>query len=116
MEALKEVTDWRVDFRQPNHTYLFDGTKVVAYIPWSEGKPVYFNRPGKLDRRGRKFVKADIKLFDQVRAQESTLIEVKGSTGGSYWVDPAAKTCTCPGYQFRGHCKHLEKVVDQTAK
>jgi len=109
MEALREVTEWNVDYRQPNHTYLFDGEKVIAYIKWHEGDPIYFNPPGKLNKARRKFVKADIGLFDQVNATESNLIEVKGSTGGSYWVDPDAETCTCPGFQFRGRCKHLEK-------
>ena len=66
MEALKEVTVWAVDYRQPNHTYLFDGERVVAYIPWHEGNPVVFPRREKLDKRGRKFVKADIKLFEKV--------------------------------------------------
>ena len=66
MEALREVTDWAVDYRQPNHTYLFDGERVVAYIKWSEGDPIAYNRREKLDRRGRKFVKADINLFNKV--------------------------------------------------
>lgn len=113
MEALKEITEWKVDFRQPNHTYLFDGEKAVAYIQWHEGAPIYFNRPTKIDKRGRKFVKADINLFDQItKPSKSHLIEFAGSAGGTYYVDPDANTCTCPGYQFRGRCKHLEKVVD----
>lgn len=105
MEALKEVTVWDVDFRQPNHIYLFDGEKAIAYIKWGEGEPIYFNRPSKIDRRGRKFVKADLDLFGPVKS-ESNLIKVQGSTG-TYYVDPNAGTCTCPGYQFRGKCKHL---------
>ncbi len=114
MEALREVTEWEVDFRQPNHIYLFDGSKVLAYIRWGEGEPIYFNTPGKLDKRGRKFVKADLTLFGPVEAK-SKLIEFTGSTGGTYYVDPDAKTCTCPGYSFRGKCKHVEKVLDISA-
>ena len=112
MEALREVTVWKVDYRQPNHIYLFDGSKVVAYIKWGEGEPIYFSRPGWFDRRGRKFVPADIKLFDKYEEQKSNLIEFTGSTGGTYYVDPDAKTCTCPGFSFRGKCKHVEKVLD----
>lgn len=114
MEALREVTVWDVDFRQPNHIYLFDGSKVLAYIKWGEGEPIYFKTPGKFDKRGRKFVKADINLFGPVQT-ESKLIEFTGSTGGTYYVDPDAKTCTCPGYSFRGRCKHVEKVLDNMA-
>ena len=112
MEALREVTVWDVEFRQPNHIYLFDGEKVLAYIKWGEGKPIYFNRPSKLDRRGRKFVKADIGLFGPVQT-ESNLIEFTGSTGGTYYVNSDEKTCTCPGFSFRGKCKHVEKVLDK---
>ena len=114
MEALREVTVWDVDFKQPNHIYLFDSSKVLAYIKWGEGEPVYFNTPGKLDKRGRKFVKADIGLFGPVQT-ESNLIEFTGSTGGTYYVNPDEKTCTCPGFSFRGKCKHVEKVLDNTA-
>lgn len=112
MEALKEVTVWEVDFRQPNHIYLFDGEKAVAYIKWGEGEPIYFNHPSKINRRGRKFVKADISLFNVSDQPKSTLIEVQGSTG-TYYVDPEAGTCTCPGFSFRGKCKHVEKALDK---
>lgn len=112
MEALKEITEWAVDFRQPNHTYLFDGEKALAYIQWHEGAPIYFNRPTKINRRGRKFVKADIGLFGSIQPK-SNLIEFTGSAGGTYYVDAEARSCTCPGYNFRGRCKHLEKVVNK---
>ncbi len=109
MEALKEVTVWEDLPKQPNHVYLFDGSKAIAYIPWGEGKPFYFKNGLTIDKRGRKFVKADLKLFEEVK-KESNLIEVKGSKGNSYWVDPDAQTCTCLGYTFRGTCKHLGEV------
>lgn len=115
MEALREVTEWKVDYRQPNHIYLFNGSKIIAYIRWGEGEPIYFKTPGKLDKRGRKFVKADIALFDVKDQPKSDLIECTGSTGGTYYVDPEAKTCTCPGFTFRGKCKHVDKVLDNMA-
>ena len=106
MEALKEVTVWEDVKVQPNHIYLFQGDKAHAYIKWGTSKPEYFKKPMQIDKRGRKFVKADIKLFE-VPKESSELIEVKGSKGNSYWVNPDEKTCTCPGFTFRGTCKHI---------
>ena len=108
MEALREITEWKDVAKSPNHIYLMDGSKAVAYIKWGTGSPEYFSKPMTIDKRGRKFVRADIKLF---KAQpKSNLIEIKGSKGDSYFVDPDAKTCTCAGFQFRGQCKHLVKA------
>lgn len=101
MEALRETTGGLF----PAHTYLLDGTKLVAYIKVGTKEPFYFKNGIKgFDKRGRKFEKADTKLFKQVK---STTITVKGSNGKEYQVDPEAKTCNCPGFTFRGACKHV---------
>lgn len=60
-EVLKEVTVWDVDFRQPNHVYLMDGSKVVAYQKWGEGEPIYYKTKQNLDKRRRSFVKIPLK-------------------------------------------------------
>jgi SWIM zinc finger len=109
MEALREVTVWDNVDVQTNHIYLFDGQKAVAYIKFGQGEPFYFSKPMTIDKRGRKFVKADAKLFKVKQA--SNLIEIKGSKGNSYFVDPDEKTCTCPGFTFRGACKHITEVL-----
>lgn len=107
MEAVKEVTKWEGDI-QANHTYLLDGDKMVAYIKFGKGDPFYFKNPIRIDKRGRKFERLTINPFD-VKIK-SDLVEVKGSKGNSYFVDPVEKTCTCPGFTFRGTCKHIEAV------
>lgn len=112
MEALKEVTVWDgIEHRQPNHIYLMDGDTALAYVKWGEGEPFYFKKGIKMDKRGRKFVKADMGLFKKVEPVE-TRLRVEGSKGAVYWVDPEEKTCTCPGYTFRGQCKHVAELVD----
>ncbi len=52
MEALRETTGGQFH----PHTYLLDGTKLVAYIKANEAVPFYFKNPIKgFDKRGRKF-------------------------------------------------------------
>jgi hypothetical protein len=105
MEALRETTGGL--FRP--HTYLLDGSTLVAYIKDNETQPYYFKNGIKgFDRRGRKFERADIKLFKDDEPKE-TRIRVEGSKGAVYWVDAEAGTCTCPGFTFRGDCKHIKE-------
>jgi hypothetical protein len=111
MIAVKEVTVWKVDYKQPNHVYLLDGDRIVAYIPWGEGEPVYSEHRSRIDRRGRKFVELKGKNNPFKKQVQSNLIRITGSKGDVYLVDPDAKTCTCTGFQFRHHCKHIEKAL-----
>lgn len=44
---------------------------------------------------------------------ESITRIVKGSKGQEYTVTTgAAPSCTCPGFTFRGKCKHVEMVTN----
>ena len=106
MQALREITVWEGD-AQPNHVYLMDGDKAVAYIKQGDTQPFYFTNPMRLDKRGRKFEKLDTNPFET--SVKSTTIEVQGSKGNVYYVDPETKTCTCSGFQFRGDCKHVKE-------
>lgn len=105
MEALREITGGQFH----PHVYLLDGTTLVAYIKSGEQVPFYFSKGIKgFDRRGRKFEKADVKLFKAPEPEESR-VRVEGSKGAVYWVDVQAQTCTCPGFTFRGDCKHIKE-------
>jgi hypothetical protein len=105
MEALRETTGGLF----PAHTYLLDGTTLVAYIKKGERDPFYFKNGIKnFDKRGRKFEVIKPNPFKTPKA--ASMMEFKGSKGNSYWVDPEAKTCTCPGYTFRGNCKHVAEI------
>jgi hypothetical protein len=97
--------------RQPNHDYWLDGDRVLAYRKWGQGDVIPLSGKIKIDRRGRKFVKLDPNPFAALQhsqREEPVVVEVKGSKGNSYWVNVQDKTCTCPGFTFRGACKHLE--------
>ena len=106
MQAMREITVWEGP-DQPNHIYLMDGDRAVAYIKFGKDQPFYFTNPMRLDKRGRKFEKLDTNPFET--SVKSTTIEVQGSKGNVYYVDPETKTCTCSGFQFRGDCKHVKE-------
>jgi hypothetical protein len=110
MRVVKEITNWDLDY-QPNHTYLLDGDKVLGYIPSNSTEPRYLKRPMTFDTRGRKLVEIKDSLF--TITTKSSLIEVKGSKGDSYWVDPDKGTCTCPAFKYSksNGCKHIKGIV-----
>lgn len=109
MIAVKEITKWNVEHAQPNHTYLLDGMNMLAYIKNEESTPFYFKNPIRFNKRGRSFTELKVNPFTLKVA--STTIRVEGSRGAVYEVDPAAKTCTCPGFTFRGSCKHVKELA-----
>ena len=109
MIAVQETTVWDVEYKQPNHIYLLDGDKAVAYIKWGQGEPFYFKNPLRIDKRGRKFVELKKNPF-KVEIK-SNIVKVSGSKGDTYFVDLDSQTCTCAGFQFRGRCKHIESVL-----
>ena len=104
MEAVRETTGGLF----PAHIYLLDGNNLVSYIKTGETEPFYFKNPIKgFDKRGRKFESVTPNPF-KVKTQ-SNLIKVKGSKGNEYTIDTDAQTCNCPGFTFRGACKHLDQ-------
>jgi hypothetical protein len=106
MEAVKEITGGLF----PPHVYLLDGNNLVAYIQQNTTAPFYFKKPIKgFDKRGRKFEKLAKNPFEVTIP--TALVEVSGSKGNVYYVDPEAKTCTCPGFAFRGACKHILELA-----
>ena len=109
MIAVRETTVWKDTAVQPNHTYLMDGDKAIAYIKWGQGDAFYFKNPLRFSKRGRTFAALKTNPFNAKIA--SRMIQIAGSKGAVYEVDPDAKTCTCPGYTFRGACKHIIEAV-----
>lgn len=111
MEAVRETTVWSgVDYRQPNHDYLLDGDRVVAYRPWGTGEIIQCSGKLKIDRRGRKFEKLVPNPFEVAEKKDPVVLEVPGSKGAVYYVNTETLTCTCPGFTFRGACKHTKEL------
>jgi len=108
MQALRETTHWAGN--AVNHTYLLDGTNLVAYIRAGTDSPYYFKSPIKgFDKRARKFELVTPNPFE-VTEVASHVVTVEGSRGAVYTVDTSEGTCTCPGYTFRGTCKHVKDL------
>ena len=122
LKIVEEITEWDVDYRQPNHVYLMSGDKALAYVPWGKGQPVYFRTFQRIDRRGRKFVevKKNPWKFDlsiRLESEEESkprgqTWRVPGSKGGEYIVslDGDRWACTCSGFQFRSRCRHVDEL------
>jgi len=110
MEALLETTVW--DGGAVNHTYLLDGSNLVAYLQHGKTVPFYFKNPIKqFNKRGRTFIRASIIPFKVKQEVHDHIKIVAGSKPGvTYSVNTEEKTCTCLGYTFRGTCKHLDAV------
>jgi hypothetical protein len=121
MEALKEITVWDSP-QAPNHTYLLDGTNLVAYIKQGDTEPFYFKNPIKgFSKSGRKFETLKVNPFKDwakllkahidVEAPPTWIKQVQGSKPGVFYtVNTDENTCTCPGFTFRGACKHTKEL------
>ena len=116
MKVLREVTEWATDI-QPNHVYLVEGDKIVAYQPFGIGAVVHFEHRSRLDRARRRFVEEtlDPALWGVSVEKPAHIVTVPGSRGASYEVNLQEGSCTCSGYQFRGRCKHLALASEVTA-
>jgi len=122
LKIVKEITEWAVPYRQPNHVYLMSGDKVYAMSKWGESEPEYFGRPQRIDRRGRKFIetKNNTWRFDlsirvdpvEPSTPKGQTWRVPGSKGNEYVVslDGGRWACTCPGHGFRGRCRHVDQL------
>lgn len=107
MKAVKEITVWDEAY-QPNHTYLVDGDKMIAYIPKGSVVPFYFSQPIAFSTKGRKF--ADVTPSPFTKVIVDTRVPVAGSKGEIYMVDPVTLSCMCTSYRFKGKCRHPDQL------
>ena len=110
MQAVREITVWDHSY-QPNHQYLLDGNKMVAYIPGNGTVAQYFKTPIVIDKKGRKFAEVSPSPFTKVLVDNR--IKVEGSKGAVYLVDLDTKTCNCSGFSFRKTCRHIAMAAAQ---
>jgi len=119
LEILKETTVWNTDSAVPNHTYLLDGDKLVAYAKFGSDEIVISKTQIKISKRYRTFVRdshVGLKKLIVTKPPEAGVRTFKiNSKEKEYFVTLKEKSntfsCTCTGFQFRGKCKHVEAVV-----
>jgi uncharacterized Zn finger protein len=116
LEILKETTVWS-DGSNANHTYLLDGTKIVAYAKYSDNTVQVLKSQIKIDKRYRTFIKTKHsgleKLIKNTIPKSNTRVFKVQSKTKEYFVELSDYnySCTCTGFNFRGKCKHIDAVA-----
>ena len=102
IEVLQETTKWEGNVS--NGIYHVNASGHL--VQHNDKK---FKSPIKrFDKRGRKFNKID--QYEDVSApRTSNVIIVQGSKGNTYTIEDGK--CSCPGYTFRGDCKHVKAIA-----
>lgn len=95
IEILKEITDW--DYN--NGVYHVNAKGELV-----QHNDVVFKHPLKGFSKSRRMFEKIGEYPDQ--DTRGTIVE--GSNGKKYVVDDGK--CSCPGFKFRGQCKHIEMV------
>ena len=109
MRIMQETTQWSDGSGDAcNHVYVFNDsmTQAIAYVPRGSKKVFKFKKPLAIDTRGRTFEE----LEDGVPTKtEPETIKVQGSKGKTYYLteEDGQWSCTCPGFKFRGACRHV---------
>ena len=118
LEILKETTIWN-DGSIINHTYLLEGTKIVAYAKFGGDEVQVLRTQIKIDKRYRTFVKTKHFGLEKIiknspEKSNTRVFKVKSKTK-EYFVELSDYnyTCTCTGFNFRGKCKHITAVAEK---
>jgi hypothetical protein len=108
---LQETTDWG-DAPVANGIYhVNDAGELVGYKgPKSEYKK--FKKPQKrFSKSGRKF--EVVGTYEDEEVSDAKTWKFEGSKGNIYVVtdEDGIIKCTCPGFKFRGQCKHSGEII-----
>lgn len=107
IEILQEITDWG-KYKVNNGIYHVNSAgKLVAYQPNAESELQVLNVPStQFSKARRKFKK--IGSYPEITNEPHVKL-IEGSNGNTYSLDTEKGTCSCPGYTYRGNCKHVKE-------
>lgn len=95
IEILQEITEW--DSPVKNGTYHINSAGHLVQF-----NDTIFKAPLKGFSKARRKFK---KIGERPDMSMPTMKTVVGSTGKIYVINNGE--CSCPGFQFRGKCKHI---------
>jgi hypothetical protein len=114
MKFFRETTaDWASP--TPNHVYLLNNTKdkMYGYIKAGTDEVTVVKKAYRFDARRRTF--QEVKELGEIDLDEvkGQTWEVSGSNGARYIVQKIDNMlkCSCPGYTYRGDCKHVKEIA-----
>lgn len=101
IEVLQETTKWEGNVKNGIYHVNSSG-HLIQY-----NDKVFKNPLKQFSKSGRTFDK--IKQYEDLsQLKTSNVIIVKGSKGNTYTIEDGK--CSCPGYTFRGDCKHVKEL------
>lgn len=105
IEILQEITDWG-DLKVNNGVYHINGSgSLVAYQVNQDAEVQVLKTPSKqFSKSRRKFTK----IGERAEELDSSAVTVQGSNGKTYIIQDGK--CSCPGYTYRGNCKHVKEL------
>lgn len=114
MKAFQELTEWATEFDMPNHVYFLNDSKdkMYGYVQSKTGIVQTMSKPYKFKASGRKFKEVEnrwnFKIEDDL--PEGFVKIAIGSKGEKYTITEIdnVRQCSCPGFKFRGKCRHIE--------
>lgn len=98
IEILQETTDWG---KYPVANGIYHVNSAGHLVQHND---VVFKNPIKqFSKARRKFVK----IGERPEEFAKDVIVVQGSGGKTYTIEDGK--CSCPGFTFRGNCKHVKE-------
>jgi hypothetical protein len=105
IQILKEITEWGDQKVSNGYYYVNSSGYLIGYMP-PLGPYKEFKKPIKQFSKSRR-------KFELIGEWPEELpegaITVQGSNGNTYTIHN--EKCSCPGFKFRGTCKHLVQVA-----
>ena len=100
IEILQEVTDWG-KYKVANGVYHINSAGQLV----QHNDTVFKNPIKQFSKARRKFTK----IGERAEELAADVIQVQGRNGKVYTIEDGK--CSCPGYTFRGNCKHVKQVA-----